>query len=218
MCQTHMTAVHCAHMTDEATRIGQRLREARMARGFASAAEAARRFHWNITSYQQAENGTRPPSRTRIAEYARKLKVSVNWLLTGAGTRDDTELSTVPMIGFVGADALVTFLGGAQRMQHEVLAPPKATARTVALEIRGDSLRKHAQDGWLVYYEDHKEPMSESLLDKLCVIGLSDGSVMVRKIQKGSRSGLFHLLSSETDPVFDQKIIWASEIVWLKPR
>jgi len=205
-------------MTDEATRIGQRLREARLARGFASAAEAARRYHWNITSYQQAENGTRPPSRTRIAEYAKKLKVSVNWLLTGTGMRDDAEFSTVPVVGWVGADSVVTFLGGSQRLQQEVPAPPKATSRTVALEMRGDNVRRRAQEGWLIYYEDHKEPMSEGLLDKFCVIGLSDGHVMVRKIQKGSRSGLFHLLSNESDPVFDQKIVWASEVVWLKPR
>jgi SOS-response transcriptional repressor LexA len=62
----------------------KRLEQARIAAGFEDAKSAARFFGWKYDTYAQHENGTR--GIVRAAErYARALKVSAAWLLTGEG-------------------------------------------------------------------------------------------------------------------------------------
>lgn len=197
--------------------IGRRLREARERRGFASAAAAARRFNWNVTSYQQAENGTRPPPRDKAAEYATKFKVSLEWLLTGAVKREDIHPEVVPLLGRVSAGGVVT-IHSRERPREDVTAPPQATETTRALQVLGDSMRQIAHDGWLLYYDDASRAITEEKLGKLCVVGLADGRVMVKTIRAGSKSKHFHLTSPDTDPLFDQKVDWAAEVLWIKPR
>jgi len=64
------------------TSIGDRLREARKEAGFRSAADAARRFAWNVDSYRAAENDHRAPGRKTVVKYARAFGINVDWLLT----------------------------------------------------------------------------------------------------------------------------------------
>lgn len=62
---------------------GARLRQAREAAGFKTAAEAARHHKWNANSYKSHENGIREFSKRTAAVYAKAYRVSVGWLLTG---------------------------------------------------------------------------------------------------------------------------------------
>jgi SOS-response transcriptional repressor LexA len=62
-----------------------RLREIRKARGFATAAEAARFFAWNENSYKSHESGIRAISKKAAAKYASAFHVAVGWLLFGEG-------------------------------------------------------------------------------------------------------------------------------------
>jgi len=63
----------------------ERLRSARLAAGFGSAAEAARHFGWRPAAYRHHENGTSGFRSDRGAEYARAYGVSVEWLVFGVG-------------------------------------------------------------------------------------------------------------------------------------
>src|SRR5690606_31648593 len=99
----------------------------------------------------------------------------------------------------------------------EAEAPPKATPSTVAVEVRGDSMRGVAEDGWIVYYDDRREPVTDDLLGRLCIVGLADGRALIKKIQKGSSPGLFHLYSSSAEPIFDAPVEWAAKVNFLKP-
>jgi SOS-response transcriptional repressor LexA len=65
------------------TTIGQRLRAVREEAGFATAAEAARKFSWSGNTLRSAENDHRPPGRKAVIKYARAFGVNVDWLLTG---------------------------------------------------------------------------------------------------------------------------------------
>lgn len=62
----------------------KRLEEARLAMGFEDAKSAATYFGWKYDTYAQHENGTRGITRA-ASRYARALKVSLAWLLTGEG-------------------------------------------------------------------------------------------------------------------------------------
>ena len=61
-----------------------RLRSAREARGFKTQEAACSFFGWKINTYRQHENGLRPFHRS-VERYAKALKVSAGWLLTGDG-------------------------------------------------------------------------------------------------------------------------------------
>src|SRR5262249_581069 len=136
-------------ITTAAETLGHRLREARLSRGFRSAAEAARQFRWNVTSYQQAENGTRPPTRDKITEYARNFKVSKSGLPRGEGARKESKRGGAPFIGHIDQDTF--FLAPtAPATKSVVPAPPGATEFTVAIKARGGG--RIISDGALLYF------------------------------------------------------------------
>lgn len=65
--------------------MNERLRWARKAAGFASAAQASRTHGWNAAAYRHHENGITGFRPGRAADYARAFKVSVEWLILGVG-------------------------------------------------------------------------------------------------------------------------------------
>lgn len=76
--------LHNMSIDDDRPETAKRLQKAREARGFGSAADAAKFFGWKYDSYIQHENGTR--GLTRSADrYAKAFRVSEAWLLTGEG-------------------------------------------------------------------------------------------------------------------------------------
>lgn len=67
------------------TELGERLKRAREDAGYADAVTAAAALGANKFTYGQHENGTRGFKRDTAAAYARRFKVSLEWLLTGKG-------------------------------------------------------------------------------------------------------------------------------------
>ena len=65
------------------TEIATRLRLAREAAGFATAADAAQRFGWPYPTYAGHENGHRGIRLDALSDYARAFKVTKEWLLDG---------------------------------------------------------------------------------------------------------------------------------------
>lgn len=63
----------------------QRLKWARERAGFEHAADAARAMDIATTTYQAHENGHRGFPASRAPQYARRFKVSEQWLLYGIG-------------------------------------------------------------------------------------------------------------------------------------
>jgi hypothetical protein len=61
----------------------QRLQQARIASGFKSAADAARRFGWKYPTYAMHEGGAGLGKFAPV--YAKAFRVSQAWLLTGEG-------------------------------------------------------------------------------------------------------------------------------------
>src|SRR5258707_12322182 len=82
----------------------QRLRQARIAKGFEPASAAADAFGWNRNTYVSNENGNAPFSYRRAKEYAAAFGVSPEWLYDAAGAMlPAAEAGFVPIIGRVGA-------------------------------------------------------------------------------------------------------------------
>ncbi|WP_448031514.1 XRE family transcriptional regulator [Bradyrhizobium liaoningense] len=197
----------------------ERLAKARKEAGYPSAAAAAEALGIPLATYYGHENGAR--GFDKMAEtYARKFKVPLEWLLTGKEPKQPKASSGgerhVPLVGYVGAGAQTYFFANDEPLD-EVPAPSGSTEKTVAVEIRGDSLGSFF-DRWLVFYDDVRRPVDDSLINKLCVVGLRDGRILIKKVRRSKARGFFHLLSQTEPPITDVQVDWAAKVKHMVPR
>ena len=214
-----------------ATTRGARLRSARE-KYFKSARIAAKALGIAVSTYGAHERAEAPGGRDygpdEAKRYGRRFRVTPEWLLTGRkiaptdgvpGTEAPEEPATpkVPVAGYVGAGAETHFYAVAQGGLDEIDAPDGSTPDTVAVEIRGGSLGTFF-DRWLVFYDDVRRPVTPDLVGKICVVGLDDGRVLIKKLQRSRSPGLFNLASQTEAPILDVAVEWAASVKGLKPR
>ena len=193
-----------------------------MQAGFVEAAQAARAFGWNETTYTSHENGTRGLRPAVAARYAKAFHVQPEWLLYERGRSNPRPAPPVqspghvPLVGWVAAGAQAYFFQDQGDLGR--IRAPAATPETVAVEIRGDSLGSFF-NGWVAFYDDVRRPVTTDLIGKLCIVGLDDGGIYVKKIQRSRARGLFHLFSQADEaPILDVAIEWAARVKHLAPR
>lgn len=149
------------------------------------------------------------PLRDRILAQARGLGVVHN--------RSGGNNLTVPVVGFVGAGGQIAYEEGQGPFGEANMPPRGAGPSTVAVVVRGDSMSGQLEDGWTVYYDNRQDPPTESLMGKLCVVGMADGRVLIKKLYKGRGEGLYDLLSTNSRPLHDQRVAWAAKVTWIEP-
>jgi hypothetical protein len=198
---------------------GDRLRIAREKK-FKSARAAGKAMGIPVSTYGAHERAESPGGRDygpdEAKRYARRFGVTAEWLLTGREpfpTGDSGELPQpkAPVVGYVGAGAETHLYEVAQGDLDEVDPPRGSNEATVAVEIRGDSLGAFL-NRWLVFYDDVRRPVTPDLIGELCVVGLADGRVLVKQIQRGRAEGLFNLISATEKPILDAAIEWAAKV------
>ena len=124
----------------------------------------------------------------------------------------------VPVVGYVGAGAAAHYYAVSQGDLDRVPAPPDSDAQTVAVEIKGDSIGPLFNQ-WLIFYDDVRSPVTPDLIGRLCVIGLMDDRVVVKKIRKAKTAGLFDLISNDDrENITDVEIVWAARVKHMAPR
>ncbi|MBS0362091.1 MAG: helix-turn-helix domain-containing protein [Proteobacteria bacterium] len=196
-----------------------RLRQARVAKGFDTAAAAADAFGWNRNTYSSNENGNAPFSYRRAKEYAAAFGVRPEWLYDAAGPMlPAAEAGYVPVIGRVGAnpDGLVLFATG-QESGDLAPIPPGGTEQARALLVVGHSMRGLADDGALIYFEDQKTAPSADMLGHVVVVELDTEEVLVKRLLRGSRAGLYDLESIAGPTRQDARLRWAAHITAIIP-
>ena len=120
----------------------ERLKQARLKRGYTTAREAAIAFGWNINTYSSHENGNRPLSRQAAERYARPIGVSAGWLLYGEKAAAKTETTAVRMGGVIGAGQEVWPDG-----DYEEIESTLAEGAVEAFRVKGDSMLPVAREG-----------------------------------------------------------------------
>jgi hypothetical protein len=146
----------------------------------------------------------RKESREIRAHELEKMRV-----FFGDETLDNENLETVPLIGTVGAGAE---LYPEAADMGRVPAPKHPTTNTVAVRINGDSLGP-LFNRWLVYYDDVRSPITFDMLNEMCVVGLTDGRVMVKRVRPARTPGFYHLDSNNNEPTInDVEIAWAAKV------
>ena len=153
-----------------------------------------------------------------LSALATALEVSVGYLL-GETPGDDIQRPEVPVVGIVGAGA--TFfpiddypLGDGQEMVESPIGAPPGT---LAVRVRGSSMVPVYEDGDLVYFAKH-EPNPAELINRRCVVGTTDGRVLLKTLGYGSEPGLFTLTSYNAPAIIDVPIEWVARIMQVTPR
>ena len=197
----------------------QRLREARLAKGFETAAAAADAFGWNRNTYASNENGNAPFSYRRAKDYAAAFDVRPEWLYDAAGSVSPVlTAGFVPILGRVGAnpDGLILFATG-QEPGDLAPIPPGGSELARALLVVGHSMHGLADDGALIYFEDQRTPPTPDMLGHIVVVEVETDEVLVKRLLRGSRAGRFDLESIAGPTRHDARLRWAAHITAIIP-
>jgi transcriptional regulator with XRE-family HTH domain len=186
-----------------------RIREWRKAKGL-TLEQLSEMTSISTSFLSRMESGKRRVSLDYAKAIASALGIS-----TGDISTDEPQ--TVPLVGYVGAGAEAHYYGEAQGPFGEVEAPEGSTDKTVAVEIRGESLGSFF-DRWLVFYDEVRLPPTADMIGKLCVVGLPDGRVLIKKLARSTLPKLWVLLSQFEPPIYDVPIEWAARVKTMVPR
>lgn len=205
---------------------GDRLKKARENAGYKSAADAATSLGVSYSTYIGHENNSRGLRRDAAQLYARKYKVSIDWLLTGrdasAGAPVTNGISAtkgregvigmVPVLGSVRASYWQEVSdGGAFEMSEMVPSSGGYPVDwQVAYRVDGNCLNKIASDGdTLVCVDLIKSGLSIENGDLVIIERTRYGGEMVQRTAKRVRrtSAGFELWPESDDPAHQEPIV-----------
>lgn len=120
--------------------------------------------------------------------------------------------------GYVGADpdARVQFASG-DAPNDLAERPPGASPNSVALYVNGPSMRGIADEGSLIFYEQTSSPPTPEMLSHVVVVETMDGNVLVKRLLRGSKRGLYDLESNSARKLEDVQLKWAAHIQSIVP-
>jgi transcriptional regulator with XRE-family HTH domain len=155
------------------------------------------------------------PSHQHLMEMARLEGVSLDEFLLGAIGRPASEQGPpIPVVGYVGAGASVYPVNDVDEATglETIERPPFITGDAIAVEVRGDSLYPVAEEGWKLIYTGEPAVIEDEVLNKLCVVALVDGRVLVKRLVRGSKPQRYHLLSTNAPMIEDAEVLWAAKV------
>lgn len=156
-------------------------------------------------------NGAKPELDQRDGIYLLAKKLGI---ISSTGEIGDM---MVPVVGFVGAGGSIVYSEGQGPFGEAQMPPKNGTETTVAVVVRGDSMAGQLEDGWTVYYDDRRAAPSDDLIGRLCVVGLADGRVLIKKLLQGRQKGKYDLYSTNAAPMQDAMVDWAARVTWIAP-
>jgi transcriptional regulator with XRE-family HTH domain len=149
----------------------------------------------------------REPGIDRLQAISAYLSVPFSWLVSPI---------FVPIVGFVRAGADEVIYENGQGPFGMAPSPPNATESTVAVVVRGGSMAGRADEGDLVYYDRRELTPTDDMIGRLCIIGLLDGRVVIKKLLRTDGTWVLH--STTADPIVVDAVAWAAPVAWIKPR
>jgi len=183
----------------------------------------------NGTNTKQVADRSRVPYTT-LASFVQgdtqSLKGENEELIAAAFGLSATEIfargasQMIPIIGFVGADSEGTIIyTTGQESGDLVPLPPGGTDESRALEVRGHSGGDFAPSGSIVYFDDQRTPPTPDMIGYPCVVATEDGRILLKRLLKGSKAGVYDLESRNGPTISDVRILWAAEVTYVaQPR
>lgn len=197
-------------MTEE---IHDRLKSARLSAGFRSVREAAASLGVPYQTYAAHENGNRAFDNQAAAQYSRRFKVSMDWLLAGRGEGGpSTQPSLVPLMGFVGAGAEVEpdFEQVPPEGLDQIEVPFSLPADMIALQVKGDSMLPQFRNGVIIIVYREQRRSIESFYGEEAAVRTTDGRRFIKTILRGPTG--VNLISWNAPAIEDVQLAWVGEI------
>lgn len=144
--------------------------------------------------------GTRDISALEAAESARFLNIAM-----------PGEESTLHVVGYVGAGAEVIPIDDGDPLSVVQVDFPVPRGSVAAI-VRGDSMYPIFEDGDLVAYGGEPLP-PEKAVGSTCVVQLADGRMLIKRVRRGTKEGLYTLTSSNAPDIEDVPLEWARAFV-----
>lgn len=172
----------------------------------------AERFGVSQPTISRWLNGTPPELHHAqvIDRVARDLRI--------ANRKYGVNVTSVPVVGYVGAGGNISFSESQGPFGEADMPPKDGSPSLVAVIVQGDSMSGTLEDGWTVYYDNRRDPPDETLHAKLCIVGLRDGRVLIKKLYPGRKRGHYDLHSVNAPVLLDQPVEWAAKITWIAPK
>lgn len=126
----------------------------------------------------------------------------------------------VPIGGYIGAGGHVIFEDFGESFEPDILVPrpPHISGSLIALMVRGVSMLPRYRDGDIIYIQRKHDGVDEADIGEDCAVRLESGETFIKQLTKGSTPGRFTLLSLNAEPIVDEKIIWATPVLFVMPR
>lgn len=205
-----------------------RLREARMAAGFRSAAAAAQRNRWVEATYRSHENGTRKIDDEDAERYASGFsksgrKVTGLWIIYGpqdeAPETSEKAPNSVPVMGLIGAGATIEpeYEQIPEHGIYQIQLPFAVPDELIALQVDGESMMPYYEDGDIVIVWKEQKKNLEDYYGQLAAVRTLDGKRYLKEIQPGRSRSVVNLISFNAKPIINVRLEWIGEIcMWMK--
>jgi hypothetical protein len=164
---------------------------------------AGRSRTW-IRDQLQRNSTIRQNSLEGLARFANR---PIEWFFS---EEDSWRPRVVPVVGHVGAGG-EWFMGNGSE-NGEIPAPEYARPKTVAVKIRGDSMGSFL-NGWYALYDDVRDPPTDDLIGRPCIVWTADGKAMVKILRRGTQPGLWTLYSGYGEPIEDAHVVAAAPVI-----
>ena len=183
---------------------------------FKSVAEFAR--HSGVPKdsiHKYLKNGVSQPRGDTLSRLATSLDVELLWLKEGM--MNSTQL--IPVVGYVGAGGESIPIddhahGGGM---FEVEAPPGMNEKSIAVQVKGDSMYPVYEEGDILFYSRNGEATDiTACMGKQCVVKVVDGPIYIKMLGRGSTDGLYTLVSFNHPPIEDVALEWAVRVSYVK--
>lgn len=123
------------------------------------------------------------------------------------------QTQSVPLRGHVGAAAMVYMAEtGPGHPEIEYIQVPIGFGNVEAVQVRGDSMLPAFRDGDILLYGDDSQRPVDLIGHGECIVRLADDRWFVKVIERGTRAGLFDLISHNSSPIRNVRIIQATPV------
>jgi hypothetical protein len=181
----------------------------------AAASKAAGLSEDAIRNMKRAETkeGRAGVSTRTLSALAKVLGTTSGWLMDGSGPEETAGEPTTLLLGRVGANAASTVLYSTGDPTNSVVPALNWAPDAVAVQVSGDSCGEIYPDGSLLWFERQDTPPSPDLIGEIVVLETEEGHVLVKRLERGEKRGLYDLKSVVGETLRGQRLKWAARIL-----
>ena len=161
----------------------------------------------------EAKEGRTGVSTRTLAALAQVLGTTSGWLMEGAGSEEATGEPMTALLGMVGANAAATVIYSTGDPTNSSVPALTWAPEAVAVQVVGDSCGEIYPDGSILWFEQQDTPPSPDMLGEIVVVETEEGHILVKRLERGEKKGLYDLKSVVGATLRGQRLKWAARIL-----